>query len=522
MVEVDKVNLVQNKRILSLLCTITILLVMLVACSNNESASTDQQNNHNKEGTSSKGVKSEIPYEISIMLNFHTPEVPNDRIKVLIEEATNTVLNIHFIPDANYFDRLNTAFATGTLPMVVPMNFQMFNQFKDAIRDGQFWEIGPYLDEFENLSKLKPDILANTKVDGKIYSLYQGRPLSRQGVIYRKDWANELGLSEPQTTDEFFEMARAFTEDDPNRTGKKDTLGITERSDLVYGAFKTIASWFGVPNEYGIIDGQIIPEFMFPEYLDTLKFIRELYKNGYMNQNFPVTSKNDQQDLFKKGVAGIYVGSMVDVNNLYNETFDLNSEVVFDVHNRVKGPHGEFGVWAIPGFSNVVLFPKSSVKTEADLRKILSFYDKLMQPEVSNLLLWGIEGEHYEVVDGMAKIIDSTLHDKDVRPYLAMEIGESETRGSYERYFSYDVQVKALELTADNEKYLIHNPAITLVSDTFVLDGGALSQIIEDATIQYILGQIDEEGFQKAVDRWLANGGTKIIEEFTTSFSAQN
>ncbi|RXJ02611.1 extracellular solute-binding protein [Anaerobacillus alkaliphilus] len=490
--------------------TLTLLVVLAVSCSKNESA------------TKSEGKEGDLPFEISIMLNYHTPEIPNGRIKSLIEDATNTSLNIHFIPDDNYIDRLNTAFATGTLPMVVPMNFQMFNQFKDAIRDEQFWEIGPYLQEYENLRKLKPEILANTKVDGKIYSLYQGRPLSRQGIIYRKDWADYLGLSAPTTTDEFFELARAFTEDDPNRTGKNDTIGLTERSDLVYGAFKTIASWFGVPNDFGKQDGKIQPEFMFPQYMDTLVFMRNLYENGYVNQNFPVTSKNDQQALFKNGVAGIYVGSMADVNNLYKETVVKHPEVVFDVHNNVKGPHGEFGVWAIPGYSNVVLFPKSSVKTEADLKQILSFYDNLMKPEISNLLLWGIEGEHYEVVNGMAKIIDSSLHDDEVRPYLAMEIGESETRGSYERYFSYDVQVKAIDLISNNERYLIHNPAIALDSDTFVLDGGSLYQIIEDATIKYILGQIDEEGFQVAVELWLENGGNQIIEEYTESYNKQN
>ena len=66
--------------------------------------------------------------------------------------------------------------------------------FKEAIRDDQFWEIGPYFEEFKNLGKLKEAVVKNTMVDGKVYSLYQGRPLSRQGLIYRKDWADKLGL----------------------------------------------------------------------------------------------------------------------------------------------------------------------------------------------------------------------------------------------------------------------------------------------------------------------------------------
>lgn len=518
MLGVCKLKLIKNMKFLLAIILSLLTIVFIINLNKNESASTILETL----SISSKGNGAEEPFNISIMLNYHTADASNDRIKQLIEEATNTKLDIHFIPDANYNSRLNTAYATDTLPMVVPMNFQMFNQYKGAIRDGQFWEIGPYLNEFDNLRKLKQEIVGNTKVDGRIYSLYQGRPLSRQGIIYRKDWADNLGLSAPTTTDEFFEMARAFTEDDPNRSGKEDTIGLAERSDLVYGAIKTISSWFGVPNEFGLKEGQVLPQFMFSEYMDTLYFMREMYSKGYMNQNFPITSKNDQMGLFINGIAGIYIGSMLDVNKLYNDTSAKNPEVVLDVHNYVRGPHGEFGIWSIPGFSNVILFPKSAIKTEEELKKVLAFYDQLMSPEISNIFLWGIEGEHYEVVDGMAKIIDRNLHDKEVRPYLALEVGEPETNGGYDRYYGYDIQVKAIDLSLQNEKYLIHNPTITLDSESFILDGGPLYEMMEDATFQFILGLIDEEGFQKAINEWLNKGGEAIIEEYTNSYMNQD
>lgn len=79
------------------------------------------------------------------------------------------------------------------------------------------------------MSKLNPDILDNSKVDDKLYSLYLGRPLSRSGIIYRKDWADNLGLEAPTNVDEVFEMARAFTEDDPDGNGQDDTIGLVPR-----------------------------------------------------------------------------------------------------------------------------------------------------------------------------------------------------------------------------------------------------------------------------------------------------
>src|SRR5699024_4519581 len=135
----------------------------------------------------------------------------------------------------------------------------------------------------------------------------------------------------------------------------------------------------------------------------------------YINQDFPVTSKPDQQDFFKNGTAGMYVGAMSDVGSLNNDAVAINPDAKFDVHNNIKGPDGEFGVWSIPGYGSLVMFPKSSVETEEDLMKILGFFDKMMTPEVVNYAYWGIEGEHYEVVDGRAQPSDDqALNDREV------------------------------------------------------------------------------------------------------------
>src|SRR5690625_3077133 len=456
---------------------------------------------------------------ITMMNNLHTPEVPNDRILEILEEKTNVELEIDWVPDNNYNEKLNTAFATGTLPQVVSVGFQQMDQFKEAIRDDQFWEIGPYIEEFENLNKLKEPVLENLKVGGKIYGLYQGGPLSRQGYIYRKDWADNLGIDTPTTTEEFYEMARAFTEDDPNGSGKDDTIGLTDRSDLVYGAFKTVSSWFGTPNNWGERDGELLPEFMFPEYMETMDFFKDLRDNEYINRDFPVTSKDDQQAMFKNGTAGIYVGSIGDVVSIYKDAMDLDPEVEYDVQNDGEGPHCQYGIWARPGYGSQLLFSKSSIETEEELKDILAFYDQLMTPEIANLIQWGVEDEHYTVKDdGKAQPTeDSDKIDREVKPYMTLSIGEAETNGRYEGFHDYDVREKADELIKDNEDYLIHDPTIPLESNTDIEQGERLQEIINDATYNYILGEIDKEGFEAEVEKWQQQGGDDIIEEYNAS-----
>src|SRR5690625_3499743 len=489
--------------------SILFAMFLLVACGDNN-GNDDNASNSNGE---------DKPTNITMMQTLHTAEVPTERVQELLEEKANVELDIDWVPDNNYNERLNTAFATGTLPQVMSVGFQQMDQFKEAVRDEQFWEIGPYLDEFENLSELKETVLDNLKIDGKIYGLYQGNPLSRQGIIYRKDWADNLGISTPETTEEFYEMARAFTEDDPNENGKDDTIGVTDRNDLIYGAFKTISSWFGTPNNWGEKDGELLPEFMFPEYMEAMDFVKDLRDNEYMNKDFPVTSKDDQQDMFKNGTAGIYVGSMGDVVSIHKDALDLDPDVVYDVQNYIEGPDGEYGIWAIPGYASQLLFSKDAIESEEELKDILAFYDKLMTPEFANLVSWGVEGEHYNVTEDRAEVTDDTeKHDREVKPYMTLGIGEPETNGSYEGYFTYDAKEKAEELIKDNEDYLINDPTVPLESETDIEQGERLQEIINDATYNYMLGEIDKEGFEAEVEKWRQQGGADIIKEYNESF----
>ncbi|TLS49222.1 extracellular solute-binding protein [Paenibacillus antri] len=453
---------------------------------------------------------------ISIMANLHTPEVPSALIETMLEEATGVELTFQWTPDGSYEEKFNASMATGTMPDAVYLkNASMLTFLREPMQSGLFWEIGPYLEEFPNLGRLQTEVLRNTAVEGKVYGLYQERPLSRQGVIFRKDWADRLGLQAPATIDELYTMLYQFTYRDPDGNGVDDTIGLTDRSDLVYGAFKTVLSYFGAPNGWGEKDGRLVPEFMFPEYRETMLFFRKLHEEGLINRDFPVTAKADQQELLTMGKAGVYIGAMGDVHSLQTKAAQSNPYAVLDVHNRVAGPKGE-RVWATPGFGTVVLFPKSAVRTEEELRQVLGFFDELMTPELANLLHWGVEGVHYTVENGKAVPSDDfDLKYKDVKPYQGIEIGGPNTiDGFLESDFRMPVKGKADRLTKENDSMLVLDPTTGLHSRTFDERGMRLQEIVRDATYHFILGMIDEAGFEAEVQRWLQEGGERIIEEF--------
>ncbi|MCM3633385.1 extracellular solute-binding protein [Paenibacillus camelliae] len=514
----------KRKPAVVLLSTLVALTMVLSACGGNSNKGTNATStpnsststNGNNDNSSETPAK---PTEITIMLPLNVAETPPDTIKNEVEKLTNTKLTYQFFPADTYEEKLNASFATGSLPQVVYLKNQAtFMQMKEAIRDGQFWEIGPYLEEFPNLNKLKPEILNNTKVDGKLYSLYIGRPLARQGIIYRKDWADNLGLEAPKTVDDLYEMIEKFTKADPDGNNVDDTIGLADRNDLVYGAFKTVASWFGTPTNWGEKDGQLLPEFMFEEYVQAMDYIKKIRDNGLMNVDFAGTSKTDQVALFTSGKAGVYIGSMQDINSLDKDLVKNVPDANASVHALVEGPGGNVSTWAIPGYNNVVLFPKTAIKDEAELKSVLAYFDAMMTPEVANMMYWGIEGVHYTVEDGKAKASDDKeLTEREVKGFRDSVIGEPETNGQLEAYIDLEARKLAEQFVVDNEKVAIHDPTAALDSATFAEKGTQLQELINDATYKYMYGSIDRAGFDAAIEDWKSRGGQQIIDEFNAA-----
>lgn len=509
----------QASIVLGVLLALSLVLSACGGNGNSNATPTPPATNNTGESPTSTPETPAEPTEITIMLPLNVAETPPDTIKTEVEKLTNTKLTYQFFPADTYEEKLNASFATGSLPQVVYLkNQSTFLQMKEAIREGQFWEIGPYMDQFPNLSKLKPEILDNTKVDGKLYSLYIGRPLARQGIIYRKDWADKLNLEAPKTVDDLYVMMEKFTKEDPDGNGNADTMGLADRNDLIYGAFKTAASWFGTPTGWGEKDGQLLPEFMFEEYVQSMDYMKKIRDNGLMNVDFAGTSKTDQTALFTSGKAGVYIGSMQDINTLDKDLVKNVPDAVASVHALIAGPDGNVSTWAIPGYNNVVLFPKTAIKDEEELKSILAFFDAMMTPEVANLMYWGIDGVHYTVEDGKAKPSDNKeLTEREVKGYKDSVIGEAESNGMYESFNELEARVLAEQLIIENEKVAIHDPTSSLDSATYAEKGTQLQELITDATYQYIYGTIDRAGFDEAIENWKSRGGQQIIDEFNAA-----
>lgn len=515
-----------KKRVITAFSTLMVASA-LAACSggnsgNNEpTAAPTATSTSQSDSTAEPSAQPEKPLELSIMVPAFSTELPDSNSPVIkeLEAYTNTKIEMQFVPNSSYPDKVNITLASGQLPDIIEADRNAAS-FINAARSGAFWELGPYLKDYPNLNMANPIILNNSSIDGKIYGLYRGRVLGRMGVSINKDWMTNLGLSAPKTIDEFYNLLKAFKENDPDQDGKDDTYGIVITKYA--GPWDIMQIWFGAPNKWGEdASGKLVPTHMTPEYREALQFFRKLYEEGLVNEDFAVMDPAVWNDPIINGQAGVMV-DVADASRRIDTSMQEKAKrdtPYIDVFQAPVGPKGHRDM-PTSGYSGILAISKSGVKTEEELKRVLKFLDQLGDVEMQLLLGYGIEGRHYDLVDGAVKPVD-----------MSTQAGLKAELESLNQMLTFigpvtpglemtEINKKITEVQTANEKIVVANPAEPLISEVYAQKGQQLDNIIADARIQYIVGQIDEKGLDDAIALWRSSGGDDYIAEINELYAA--
>lgn len=484
---------------LAILSISMFIFVVMIACSNSETTGSSEDNDDSDR------------LELRIMTTLHNPEAPEagNRVEEAIEDLTNTSLVMNWVPATNYDEQFNIALASGDLPHIM-LTESKGPSFINAARDGAFWDLTDYVDDYEYLSQMNDLVKNNSSIDGRIYGIYRSRDLGRQGVTIRKDWLENVGLEIPETIDDFYNVLKAFTFDDPNESGEDDTVGMVASSHE--GAWDVMQTWFGAPNKWGYDENEDLqPDFLTDEYREALHFFKGMYEEGLVNEDFAVMDPADLNGVLQRGEAGLGQ-TVVDEAARIQEDMPDPEDVVFDVFGAVKGSKGHFNL-PTAGYGGMLAISTSAVETEEELRRVLEFLDQLNTEEAQILAFNGIEGIHYEINDGeydnLAQHDESLMYEHVPYNQILQFIPE----GKEYRVTATELREKQAEVMLDNEDIVVGNPAEPLISEVYGDRGSQLDNIIADARIQYIVGQIDESGLDEAIALWKRSGGDEYIEE---------
>ncbi|MCR2804632.1 extracellular solute-binding protein [Paenibacillus soyae] len=239
---------------------------------------------------------------------------------------------------------------------------------------------------------------------GKMYRIPGDVPeASYMTTILRKDWLDKLGLQEPKTLDEYVAVLRAFTNEDPDGNGKKDTYGLS--GDNYYRSLTPFFYAYGIDVENFIKqeDGTVKFGSVMPEVKTVLELLQTLYKEGVIDPRMSTAANSDDEkvnDVFASGKVGSFY-RFVDYFNPGNTAAvsfkKLNPDGEYISIDPVAGPSGFASDQPDPGIGWCYLV----ITDTTDVNGAVQVLNTMATPETFKLFTFGKEGEHYEMKDGV-------------------------------------------------------------------------------------------------------------------------
>lgn len=241
-----------TRKSLSLLMVLVVSISILSACSknsegqelNNEQGSTDSNNGDRETITIALQTYS---YITDYDDNYLTKKLEEDlgvNIEFHLLSANSnealTQLSLLFMSGEDIPDVICTGALTqeailnyGTTGVFLPLN----DYLGDAVKTPHFNDIESEEDKALMLS-------ASKSADGNIYGLPIFEPETWNLTPFRQyineAWLKKLGLEMPTTTDEFYEVLKAFANEDPNGNGIQDEVPLYGITAGTYGENITI------------------------------------------------------------------------------------------------------------------------------------------------------------------------------------------------------------------------------------------------------------------------------------------
>ncbi|MFS0726704.1 extracellular solute-binding protein [Paenibacillus sp. 1P07SE] len=399
------------QKLLSGLSVWFIIALMLAACSggaNEPMNNTEQPANamQSDEGNTEAGD----PIKIEVIKRATQKMPDQDFVKAAIDSKLNTDLVISQEPDDNELsNKLNVRAASSTLPEI--MEFSTKNQFQQFADKGLLLDLTPYLEELEEVrSFLGEDAVKKGTYNGHVYAIAKEPSLARFSYWIRKDWLDTLGLPIPETVEELLETAIAFTEQDPDRNGRKDTFGITGASHQVFapifGAYG-IATPEGGEAPFYVQEGELINALYDPAMADALEMIKSFIAAGVVDPEFASNKQPQANDKAFMGQAGIlYHQWVVMRDNEVNQWKTANPEAEWVRIMTLAGPAGsQMGYVDRGATSGYVALPKSLERSPDKLRKVLELLNYVSSEEGLDLVSYGLLDEHYTIESGKPKVM---------------------------------------------------------------------------------------------------------------------
>ncbi|WNR43026.1 type 2 periplasmic-binding domain-containing protein [Paenibacillus roseipurpureus] len=500
---------------------------MFAGCSSPGAISTQSGGNSSSAPQATSGAADKFKEKLSLNLMSITYEGggwPDKHPMIdFLNKKFNVDLKFQWVPSDTYKEKLGVLAASNSFPDAFFIDMNDFLKWRDK---GVFLDVKPLLANYPNLTKdIKPETFALGNPSGKALGVPLYTPETRDTLVIRKDWLDKLGLKYPTNTDELYNVAKAFTKNDPDGNGKDDTIGFstaitggTSFSRLDYLKFA-----FGLANGWKEVNGALVSwQTQNKELKDFLGYLRKAYAEGILDKDFAVNKETDPSVKAEANKLGIHqlVATAIYAEGSAGSELNVKKtapNAQWMTGAPPKGPTGLQGVGTGASSSKVVINAKIDKNKQ---ERILAILDYLSTDEGDILNKSGVEGIHYKkTTDNKYEKLEA--FDKD-RPFIVgfWFFRKSNPLTTYRLWDDPAYAKRINGIFEENAKYANPNKGVGVYSETAAKSGNSLDQKLMSEMVKYIIGEIPAEGIDKAIDDWKKNGGDKIIEEMNTAYKA--
>ncbi|WP_410795801.1 ABC transporter substrate-binding protein [Paenibacillus sp. J5C2022] len=297
---------------MSMLAVVMVLTLVLAGCSGSDNnKDTGKGGNDGKSGGNGNSgsaelltepgtypiVNEQVTLKVMVRGNPLVEDFATNEFTKWYEEKTNVHIEWEVVPEQSMQEKLNLVLAGGDLPdVILGLNVTPAQQMIYG-SEGSFLPLNDLIAEHgvqtKKLFEQYPEVeKAITAPDGNIYGLPEINQcyhcsMSQKMWIYQP-WLDKLGLDMPTTTDELYDVLKAFKEQDPNGNGKADEipLSISPKSwrssmdAFLMNSFIYNPVYGSSTKHMFVKDGVMDVAFDKPEWKEGLKYIRKLYQDG--------------------------------------------------------------------------------------------------------------------------------------------------------------------------------------------------------------------------------------------------
>ena len=294
-------------------------------------------NNFIEDTSNPQIVKEKVTIKLFVPQSTLHGEWEDMKLFQKMEEWTNIHIEFQEVPLAAYNEKRSLAWNDSTID-----GFFLSNSLTEIIMSKSSLRelsdtIGKYAPDYCAYMEQYPEMRrVSTLSDGGIYSFatinQNGGDAAKQYI--NKRWLEDLGLDMPQTTEEYYNVLKAFKEQDPNGNGRNDEIPLSmitadQTRNFILSAFGYVTNGIEV-NASG--DGIVyVPTT--DNYREYLKYMNKLYAEGlidksmYSNKDSDLAymGQNEMLGSFSSSGAFLVVGN--DLDNDYTAVGPLTSSV---------------------------------------------------------------------------------------------------------------------------------------------------------------------------------------------------